>query len=414
MKVAIIGQTLNKNHADKISGGIQTVERLHVKIFLNEGWEVYFITPSCSEYFNDHEMFHLCKCSLPAQDECGELDRTGKTRHSRTLASDIQSWISEIDPDLIINHSFSSAHVRISTEFATKYPVMNFIHNTADTAMDIGVIAKVKFYLEMVKRGSSLVCVSEYQRETWRVALRKRLASGGDSFDFLKEEDIDKIYDPVCYPIFVSPPELQAPQKHLIVISRPDPIKNVSKLLELMVLAKIDAHLHIFLAHPGELDNNEYYTQKIKPHLDKLHCTLHHNAPRQELLDCLATARGCFIPCTVEAAPVAFLEAASYGVYSIVFAKEKGGVVDHAAKYLLPHNKIWEIINVSKKDEEAAADLKKAVDNMMTTDDLNLGGWCLSDFTCRIHSFEQRTKDLLKIADDTMKRYQKKPNLLDF
>jgi hypothetical protein len=128
----------------------------------------------------------------------------------------------------------------------------------------------------------------------------------------------------------------------------------------------------------------------------------------------LATSRGCFIPCTVEAAPVAFLEAASYGVYSIVFAKEKGGVVDHAAKYLLPHNKIWEIINVSKKDEEAAADLKKAVDNMMTTDDLNLGGWCLSDFTCRIHSFEQRTKDLLKIADDTMKRYQKKPNLLDF
>jgi glycosyltransferase involved in cell wall biosynthesis len=414
MKVAIIGQTLNKNHANKISGGIQTVERLHVKIFLNEGWDVYFIAPSCSEPFNDHERFHLCKCSLPAQDMSGDLARADKARHSRTLATDICDWITEINPDLIINHSFSSAHVRISTEFAAKYPVMNFIHNTADTAMDIGVIAKVKFYLEMVKRGSSVVCVSEYQRETWRVALRRRLASGGDSFGFLEEEEIDKIYDPVCYPIFVSQPELKRPENHLIVISRPDPIKNVSKLLELMVLAKIDAHLHIFLAHPGELDDNEYYAKKIKPHLNNLHCTVHHNAPRQELLDCLATSRGCFIPCTVEAAPVAFLEAASYGVYSIVFAKEKGGVVDHAAKYLLPHNKIWEIINVSKKDEEAAADLKKAVDNMMTTDDLNLGGWCLSDFTCRIHSFEQRTKDLLKIADDTMKRYQKKPNLLDF
>lgn len=414
MKVAIIGQTLNKNHANKISGGIQTVERLHVKIFLKEGWEVFFIAPQCSEDFNDDDNFYLCKCSLPAQDMCGDMARADKARHSRTLASDIVSWVNEINPDLIINHSFSSAHVRISTELAAKFPVMNFIHNTADTAMDIGVIAKVKFYKEMVARGSSVVCVSEYQRETWRVALRRRLGSGGDSFGFLSDEDIDKIYDPVCYPIFVSQPELKQPENHLIVISRPDPIKNVSKLLELMVLAKIDAQLHIFLAHPGELDDNEYYTKKIKPHLGKLNCTVHHNAPRQELLDCLATSRGCFIPCTVEAAPVAFLEAASYGVFSIVFAKEKGGVVDHAAQYLLPKNKIWNLINVSKKDEEAAEDLKKAVDTMMETDPLNLGGYCLSDFTCRKHSFEQRISDLMKIANDTMSRYQKKPSLLGF
>jgi hypothetical protein len=61
-----------------------------------------------------------------------------------------------------------------------------------------------------------------------------------------------------------------------------------------------------------------------------------------------------------------------------------------------------------------AGDLKNTIDVMMNTDPLGIGGYCLSEYTCRKHSFEQRTKDLLKIADDTMNRYQKKPNLLGF
>ena len=408
MKIVIIGQTLNKNFSGKIQGGIQTVERLHVRIFLEAGWDVFFVAPSCSEDFVTHPNFKLCRCSLAAQDQCGELARADKAKHSRTLANEIREWVQIINPDLVINHSFSSAHVRIATELSTKYPVLCFIHNTADTAMDIGVIAKVKFYKELVERGSALVCVSEYQRETWRVALRKRLSSGGDSFNFLTESDIDKIYDPFCYPIFINDEKVHPAQKHFIVISRPDPIKNVSKLLELS--AGLDYQLHLFLANTGPLDENEYYAKKIKPHLPKLNITVHHNSPRQELLDLLATASGCFIPCTVEAAPVAFLEAASYGVRSIVFGKEREGVLGHAACALMGRENL-ELINVSKSDAEASVHLKSSIESLLNDpgdrDELKLK-------TYQRHSFKNRSEDLLKIASDVMKRYSKKQTLLGF
>lgn len=412
MKLAIIGQTLNKNHASKISGGIQTVERLHVRIFLEAGWDVYFIAPSCSEEFNQNDHFHLCKCTLPAQDMAGELQRADKARHSRTLAGEIRDWINEIQPDLVINHSFSSAHVRVSAELSSRMPVLNFIHNTPDTAMDIGVIAKVQHYLQMTRNGSKLVCVSGYQRDLWRRALRKRHL-GGTSFDFISETEIDQVYDKFCYPIFIEQNEVKDADSvpHFICISRPDPIKNVSKLLELCDGSR--HHLHLFLAHPGNLDDNEYFYEKIKPHLSKQNVTLHHNAPRQELLDCLSTAAGCFIPCTVEAAPVAFLEAASYGVRSIVFAKERDGVLDHAACHLLGRENLV-LINVSEKAPIAAENLRAEIHALEACDGDRVK---LRDETYKRHSFQQRSDDLLTIAAGVMQTYGAQPkqkSLLSF
>jgi hypothetical protein len=413
MKLAIIGQTLNKNLATKISGGIQTVERLHVKIFLEAGWEVYFIAPECSESFSEHPNFHLLRCTLPAQDQCGNMARADKAKHSRTLAKDIQDLIFAIDPDLIINHSFSSAHVRIATEFAAKFPVLNFLHNTPDTAMDIGIIAKVKFYKEMAARGSALICVSGYQRDLWRVALKKRIANG-DSFDFITPEDVDKIYDKFCYPVYIDHNEVQDHKEHFVVITRPDPPKNVAKLLELS--KGLNYHLHLFMAHPTPLEECEYYVKKIKPHLTD-NVTVHLNAPRQELLDCLATAAGSFTPCTVESAGITLLEAASYGVRSIVFGRERDGVLDHAACHLLGKENL-ELINVSEKDEIAKEQLSKAVRKLLLladtifaySPDLNAA---LRDEAYSRHSFAQRKKDLLKITEDIMSNYKvpKKPLL---
>jgi glycosyltransferase involved in cell wall biosynthesis len=409
-KLVIIGQTLNKNHATKISGGIQTVERLHVKIFIKAGWQVYFIAPSCSEVFNEHPFFHLCKCSIPAQDGSGNLQRSQKAKHSKTLSDDIRAWVSEIQPDLIINHSFSSSHVRIAAVFALTIPTLCFIHNTPDTAMDIGVIAKVQHYLTLTRAGGALVCVSEYQRDLWRRALGKRLQNG-DSFNFINETEISQVYDKFCYPIFIDKQSIQLPDKYFIVISRPDPIKNVSKLLELS--KDLDYKLHLYLAHPGPLDENEYYRDKIKPFLTP-NVTVHHNAPRQDLLDCLAHAAGCFIPCTVEAAPVALLEAASYGVPSIVFAKERDGILDHAACHLIGRDNLM-LINVSQKDTSvdelrAAVSLCEQTKSRFDAD----GGCHLADLTFNKHSFEKRSEELLKIGKDVMNNYSKKTSLLDF
>src|ERR1035437_2120191 len=143
MKIAIIGQTLNKNFETKISGGIQTVERLHARVFLSEGHDVYFITPGDSEVFNHHLNFHLCKMQGVSQEFYSTqvpLTRAEKSSINKKLTAEMRDWINEIKPDLVINHSFSSSHVRLAAELAEKLPVACFIHNTPDTAMDIGII----------------------------------------------------------------------------------------------------------------------------------------------------------------------------------------------------------------------------------------------------------------------------------
>lgn len=406
MKIAIIGQTLNKNWAGKISGGIQTVERLHVRIFLNEGHEVHFIAPSDSEVFNTDPNFHLCKCDGPSQEfysTQAELSRAEKSAINKKLTAEIRDWVAEIKPDVVINHSFSSSHVRLAAELAEKMAVACFIHNTPDTAMDIGVIAKVQFYKKLTERGGALVCVSQYQRDLWRKALRQRLKNG-DSFNFLVEEDIDKIYDKFCYPVYVEQPKVvSAPADHFIVITRPDPIKNLHKLLELSVHVA-PYPLHIYLAHPGKLEENEYYASKIAPGIDRLKqngfdVKLFHNAPRGELLEDLASARACILPCTVEAAPVVLLEAGSMGVRSIVFARQKHGALDHAANDLVGRANL-ELVDVTGPEADAAGALKKAVETLRADpgDRQKLMEHVLSR-----HSFSNRTSDIMTLIS-TLKR----------
>ena len=407
MKIAIIGQTLNKNWAGKISGGIQTVERLHVRIFLAEGHEVYFITPGDSEVFNDHPNFHLCKTEGVSQEfysTQAELSRAEKSSINKKLTVEIRDWVNEINPDFVINHSFSSSHVRLAAELSEKMAVACFIHNTPDTAMDIGVIAKVQFYKKLTERGGALVCVSKYQRDLWRRALRQRIKNG-ESFNFLDEVDVDKIYDRYCYPIYVDQPaEIKPPGDHFIVITRPDPIKNLHKLLELSATLK-PFPLSIYLAHPGKLEENEYYGTKLALGIEQLRqkgfpITLHHNAPRAVLLEDLATARGCFIPCTVEAAPVVLLEAGSLGVRSIVFARAKQGVLDHAANDLVGSDHL-ELIDVTATDREPAAALSRAVEKL-TADPGERQK--LSDLVLSRHSFSNRKGDIMTLMSQLTNR----------
>lgn len=414
MRVAIIGQTLNKNWQHKISGGIQTVERLHVKILEKLGHEVYFIAPKDSEQFSDYA--NLC-CTATDSNEgvSSNLTRAEKAALSKKSAVEIRDWITEIKPDMIINHSFSSSHVRLCAELSAKIPTLCFVHNTSDTAMDIGVIAKVQHYKKLTENGSALVCVSGYQRDTWRTALRKRVASGSESFEFLAESDVDKIYDLYCYPVYVTPQQAQPPEDHFVVISRPDPVKNVHTLLELATQVN-PFKLELFIAHPGKLEDNEYYVKKMQPALEKLQrlghsVKLHHNAGRNLLLKRLMRAVGCFIPCTVEAAPVALLEAGSYGVKSIVFGKKRDGVLGHAAVDLLGADRI-QLVDVSGTVQESASALQKAVQSV-TADPGDRPK--LQQYTELTHSFSARTDNLSQIMETVSSRYTKpKASLMEF
>lgn len=422
-KVAIIGQTLNKNYANKISGGIQTVERLHVDIFLSRGWEVHFIAPSDCEVFREDESFKIHLLSTGSEDAYSgtTLTKHQKGALNKSKSADILDAIQLTDPDLVINHSFSSSHVRLAADLSVKYPVLNFVHNTADTAMDIAFIAKLQHYLRMTKNGSNLVCVSGYQRDTWRVAINKRIDSGSEHFTFIQRGDINQVYDPYVYPVFVKP-VLMSPQRDVtdrfIVITRPDPIKNLHKMLELMNAGTVEKFpLDIFIAHPTSLTDNDYYVSKVDPVMSNLvnlgwDIKIHHNAPRNDLLKALSAARGCFIPCPVEAAPVALLEAASYGVKSIVFGKKRDGVLGHAAVDLLGEDNI-QLVDVSVPSAEASSSLQKAVKSIAADEDSRKK---LHAYTHKMHSFSQRTSDIMSLADTVMSRYSKsaKPKLIEF
>lgn len=409
MKVAIVGQTLNKNFKGKISGGIQTVERLHVKIFLESGWDVDFIAPNDSEEFVDHPRFNLVKMPTPSLESASAVHRNLKARINKDLTGAIRDQLlANSTVDLVINHSFSSSHTRLMAELSEKLPILNFVHNTPDTAMDIGIIAKVQHYLKLTQNGGKLVCVSRYQRDLWRRALKKRVASGGKSFTFLTSEDVDLIYDAYCYPVYVEKHVVAQPQSHFAVISRPDPIKNVSKLLELLLRGN-PIKLYLFLAHPGDLQANDYYVKEILPWITELlkkgfEIKVCQNAERQNLLNCLASAKGCFIPCTVEAAPVVLLEAASRGVPSIVFGRTtREGIFDHAAVDLLGLDHI-KLVNVTGNKEAAAQALSEAIDFLPSNWRENL-----QELTYRRHSFEQRVEDMFKIVDSMKQPTREQP-----
>lgn len=416
MKIAIIGQMLNTNFASKISGGIQTVERLHIKLLRSLGHEVHFIASADSEEFTTEATIH--RIPSKSQEACGVLTKAQKSALSKQSSLEIRDFITELQPALIINHSFSSSHVRLAAELSYNIPILNFVHNTPDTAMDIGVIAKVKHYREMTKRGGNLVCVSRYQRDLWRSALRKRIDSGSDSFAFLDVAEIDTIYDPVCHPVYVDKVECSAGNTDdVVVITRLDPIKNLHKLLELCLDKQVKQfNLKVFVAQPGDLADNEYYTDRIKPLLDRLKTEKNWNVPilqnqeRGFVMSTLANAAACIIPCTVEAAPVVFLEAASRGVKSIVFCKEHDGKVQHAALDLL--DKSWsEIVNLSDSSS-AGQELNTLVQSLLT-DSGNRKQ--LSDETFSKHSFECRKVELEQAIQNTVSRYtRQKPLLIEF
>jgi hypothetical protein len=205
------------------------------------------------------------------------------------------------------------------------------------------------------------------------------------------------------------PPSIVSSEDHFIVITRPDPIKNLHKLLELSTDLTPFA-LNIYLAHPGKLEENEYFSEKLAPRIEQLRnkgfkIELNHNAPRSQLLEDLAVARACFIPCTVEAAPVVLLEAGSRGVRSIVFAKQKHGTLDHAANDLVGRDNL-ELVDVTGSASEVSTTLSNSVEKLRA-DPGNRQN--LSDYVISRHSFNNRTEDIMKLITSIQRPPQRKP-----
>jgi hypothetical protein len=419
MKIAIVCQLEKKHLQGKLTGGIMSVEVQQARLLGDAGHQVIMIGSADSEDATQHpqvfwDNVSLC-CEEHYEGDVG-LTKAEKGRYNKLRKADIRDIVYAHAPDVIINHSFSSSHVKLMVELADKFPVLNFLHNTPDTAMDIAVIAKVQAYQELVRKGSKNVCVSAFQRDLWRAALRKRLTNG-DSFNFLTEESIDQIYDGVCYSAFVKPAPLLPAEKKFTVISRIEAIKNLHRLYELMLFCE-PFELHTFVAHKGDLSSDEYYAKKIKPPLEKLlakgfKIVQHVNAPREELLECLGTSCGSFIPCPVESASLALVEAAAAGVRSIVFGKKRDGALTHAAITMLGMHNI-ELLDSGEADSVAGAQLQAAVKKLLAEGQDPLKRAQLAKETMDLHSLACRLRELEGLLQEVTKAKPKVQPLFEF
>jgi len=407
MRVVIIGQQLNRNHADRLKGGIQTCERLHVKLLNELGHEIHFIAAADTEPFTPHAKLHLLE--LPSEETLGELSRADKAKVSRQKTVEIRDTISEIRPDFIINHSYSSSHVRLLADHVEQgIPGIFFNHQNPVVASDISLIAKLEQYIRMTKLGGALVCVSPFSRDLWRRAIRKRLKSA--SFAFVEEEMIDQVYNMVCPPAYIDQVKVwrSDPSNIFVIISRPTREKNVAGFLEVYERSRLKNPVVIFLAVGGDLESNEYWLAELKPIIERLKeqgvpIKVRSNAPRADVLSALETAAFNVIPWVDESASIVALEGAQYGTIPLMMSKtrEDGSLTGHAAQSLIQLNSPYlEMLPAGRKHQErAAARLRDTVQSyeMSSPDEQYKIRNYLRDRTLRKHSLTCRVNDLADI-----------------
>lgn len=416
MRVLVLCQMEKRHIAGKLGGGIQTVERLHAELLADLGHEVLFLTTSDSDdaVFPDRPEIKIVKLSAGSEESyevAGEVTKQEKGRLNKLKTAEIRATIKQLEPEAIINHSFSSSHVKLCAELSKTIPVLCVIHNTPETAGDMSMFAKLQGYRDMTLNGSTLVCVSKHQRDMWRKLIHRRYQSGSEHFAFIKsDEEIDRIFDKVCYSTAINSlaPKAEAPDDYFMVIGRPEKDKNIGKLLEGMTFMANPPKVKVYIAFGGNLEDYEYYNEQIKPHrdtLDNRHPGLVNfccNSPRKELLQDLSKARGLFVTCPVESSPVAPLEAGTYGVPSLVFCKTlRDGTVHHACFDTLGKDYFIPVL-LSRKQEFGDALTAAVADPRLN--DLEERGKIQREVMTR-HARSVRISELNKTLWDTMERY---------
>jgi len=399
MRVAVLGQMLNTNHADKIVGGIQTVERLHLRILTDLGHEVTFIASADTAVLSDLPALKYKLTTLPSEEGVGKsLTKADKSRLSREKTKEIREMIDELNPQFIICHSYSSSHVKLVADLSLRIPSMIFVHQTPAVAMDISMIAKVEAYLRLTNNGGKLMMTSPYQRGMWHDVLSRRINSGSEHFSFITISDLHRIYDWIVPSAYMNHYQLQSAQDHFVVVSRPDPAKNVVTLFELLKWTKAKIHVKFFVAWPGDLASNDYWAKRLSPAITQLQQTGHtievfQNAPRDAVLKGIATAKGMFLPGPNESSPMTLMEATQYGVWPITFAKRRdSGVLENAAATMLQPNQLSVIDAFNKDKLSAVVEFDSAIDKVQS---LTLNDRiAYRDTVYQAHSYKERKKDL--------------------
>lgn len=425
MKIAILCQMEKPHRAGKLGGGIQAVERFHADLLGELGHDVTFITTmdSDSNLFIDRPTVNLHKLTSTSEEAYeaeGEITKSQKGKLNKQKTAEIRNAFIELSPDVIINHSFSSSHVKLMADLSKQTPVLCVIHNTPDTASDMSMFAKLQGYRELMLNGSTLVCVSKFQRDLWRKLVHRRYASGSSHFAFIQQAgEIDRIFDVVCYASAVDEKAMMSGQNngHFMVIGRPESDKNIGKLLEGFTYLANPPRTKVYMAFGGKLDDYEYYLDHIKPHLAEIEdahpgrVTLHCNQSRASMLADLSTATGLFVTCPVESFGIAPLEAAVYAVPSLVFCKrDKDGNLRHSCFDSLGE-KYFKPVVLERSKADYARNLLEGIEEIGTVSPATRE--LIRAHVLEHHSRARRAQELqqaLSVTIDRYKNVEKKSN----
>lgn len=434
MKTAVIICQVEKKHViGKLGGGIQAVERLHAELFSELGYKVKFLTTGDSDDIWSQNSNIETVLVGDSCEEHFEADGSGSTKQARgklnrARTSALRDAILEINPTIIINHSFSSSQLKLCVELSSQYPVMTFLHCVPEAASDMGMFAKLEGYRKLTENGGELVCVSYYQRNRWASNLKRRIATGSKYFEFLRPDlngtdAVDAIFNRVCYSTAVSEKkEVKRADDYYIVIGRPEPDKNIGRLLAGLVELKkqgIEPKVKVFIAFSGKLEDYEHYNTKMVQHLPHLpNVELCCNKPRAELFEAISSAKALIVTMLTEASPVAPIEALMYGIPSIVFSgKTPNGDLHHACFDVCYDDELnlKTYTPVSVERSVYIEHLKNALtDHSLETMPARER---LRDLALRRHHRDIRRAEIKKAADEIEARYVDRPQkraLLDF
>lgn len=148
-KLLIIGQRYNPQSNSKIHGGLENVERNHVRL-LSENFDVYFTTPNNSE-----ELPWGTTIKSPYN------SKFSNTHFSTRKHNDfLKNVIATISPDIIINHDDYNSGIN---NYLSKIniPSISFVHTNVNIVGGMPLISMINSYYDLGHSGGIVCSVSD-------------------------------------------------------------------------------------------------------------------------------------------------------------------------------------------------------------------------------------------------------------
>jgi len=349
-KILIIDNLFAPNKKGSISNGAQkfAINQFHL---LNREYDTYIVTAAGSDHqwanqFVLNEFFDL------------SLDRPDKVAQTKRISQEIDKIVKQVQPDYVLDSSCK----HMSTIW-DKYPVGVIFEHYHKSSAPLSEDGNEKFN----KKGVTWCGVSQWQNKEFR-----------NLFDAVL--NIHYINEP--------PKEVKPAEKYGIFVSRWDGGKSPHVMLKNYLRSGANIPVKCYIKMGGtEIPQKELNNLMASDLLE-----FHIDAPRQEILDAMASA-AFGMGSGHESTGIVCLEYVSHGVPYIVAGNKVVAEMEH-----LPADSIY--LADRSLDESIPEQIKKHIDKCLEWDYNSRKQ--LSERVCVMYNadnFIDRHKDLLKKAE---------------